>query len=177
MPLRIIFLPEAVDSIASEVAQAGQNETGGLLLGWERSDLDLWAVVQATGPGPGALASPTRVHLDTVHLQQEVDRWFAETNGEVSYLGDWHLHHHEEDPTPSGKDRLSIEELAERPEIAMARPVLIIVGTGTCLRWRGWVGAGFLPAEIEFAADLLTGQPDRTRSECERRPSGLTERP
>jgi integrative and conjugative element protein (TIGR02256 family) len=176
MPLRVIVLRDAVDAIASEVARAGQNETGGLLLGWRRSDLDLWAVARATGPGPGAIVSPTRLRLDTLHLQKEVDRSFAETNGEVSYLGDWHLHH-ENDPTPSGKDRLSIEELVERPEIAVVRPLLIIVATGTYLRWRGWVGARFLPAEIEFAPDLLTGEPDRTRSECEGTPSGLAEQP
>ena len=132
---------------------AGRNETGGLLLGWRRPDLGCWTVAQVTGPGPAARATPRTLRLDTPHLQVEVDRWFRETNGDISYIGDWHLHH-ERDPAPSWRDRRSIREVARRAEIGLAQPLIVIVGkSGEDLRWRAWVGPDLLPAQIEFVSD------------------------
>jgi integrative and conjugative element protein (TIGR02256 family) len=88
--------------------------------------------------------------LDTAHLQTEADRWFRETDGDISYIGDWHLHH-QRDPVPSRRDRRTIQEVAGRPEIGLARPLIVIVGKRRGdLRWRAWVGPELLSAQIEF---------------------------
>lgn len=150
MPVRIAVLPDAAARVAEEAAAAGTNETGGLLLGWRRSDLGVWAVASATGPGRSAVFTPRSLRLDTTDLQQEVDRWFATTDGEVSYLGDWHLHH-SPDPVPSPTDRMSAREIADSRLIGVPDPLMIIIGrTNRGLRWRAWVGARLVPAVVEL---------------------------
>lgn len=147
--MKVLVLPAAAQRVQSEAATTGRNETGGLLLGWRRSDLGLWVVAEVTGPGAGSKATPTTLHLDTMDLQVEADRWFEDTRGEVSYLGDWHLHH-QADPVPSRQDRRSIREVARRPEIGVPEPLLVIVGkAGQELCWRAWVGAKLTPATVE----------------------------
>jgi integrative and conjugative element protein (TIGR02256 family) len=139
-----------VDRVVEEVKRTGPAETGGLLLGWRRGDLDLLVVAHVTGPGAGAKATPTRLRLDTAGLQKEVDEWFARTAGAISYLGDWHLHH-AANPVPSPTDRQSAQEIATRPEIDLPQPLIVILGLrGGTRRWRAWVGPELIPSEIEF---------------------------
>lgn len=94
--------------------------------------------------------TPTSLRLDTTGLQHEVDHWFATTDGEVSYLGDWHLHR-SPDPVPSPTDRMSAREIADSGRIRVPDPLMIIVGrTNRGLRWRAWVGARLVPAVVEL---------------------------
>lgn len=164
MHSKLIVLPDAVDRVVSEIEVAGSNETGGILLGWQRPDLGLWVVAHVTGPGTRARATPTSLRLDTLALQRDVDQWFESTQGEISYLGDWHLHH-EADPVPSPADRRSAREVAQRPEIGLRKPLTVIVGESDGnLQWRAWVGRRLTPAAIEFvekSGSRETGDPSR----------------
>lgn len=150
--MKVLFLPDAVDHLVAEVKLAGPNETGGLLLGWRRRDLDVVVVACATGPGAGAKVTPTTLRLDAARLQSEVDDWFEKTGGDISYLGDWHLHHAAE-PVPSATDRRSAREVATKPEIGLPEPLIVIVGLHNgSLRWRAWKGPQLAPSGIKFVA-------------------------
>lgn len=148
--MKVLVLPDAVDRVVAEVERAGHNETGGLLLGWRRGDLAVLAVAHVTGPGADATVTPTRLRLDTAGLQDEVDDWFMSTEGEITYLGDWHLHH-AANPVPSQTDRRSAYEISVKPEIGVPEPLIVILGlSGAGLRWRAWLGPSLTPTEIEF---------------------------
>lgn len=155
--MRVLVLPDAAARVDHEIERAGADETGGLLLGWRRTDLDLATVAYVTGPGARSRATPTNLRLDTADLQREVDRWFAETEGDITYLGDWHLHHSVE-PVPSPTDRMSALDIAGRPKVGLPMPLIVIVGLsrGTTL-WRGWVGPNMIPVQIEFVSDTRSG--------------------
>lgn len=148
---RVLVENAAQQTVEREIARAGRNETGGLLLGWFRRDLGLAVIGHATGPGRDAQQEPARLVLDTANLQQEVERQFVETNGQISYIGDWHLHHAAR-PSPSQTDIASLADIASHPEINVPNPILVIVGrarTGR-LAWGAWKGAGGERCKIVF---------------------------
>lgn len=151
--MRLILLHEPHQQIHKEIDAAGHRETGGLLLGWRRTDLGVLVVARATGPGRHPVQTPNRLVLDTQDLQHEVVEAFERSQGEVTYLGDWHLHH-ELEPRPSPQDRRSVRTLATTPAVAVPAPVLMIVGkAGHQLAWRAWVGTRLdrVPVELQPA--------------------------
>lgn len=140
----MIITTDVSATIEAQIAAAGANETGGLLLGWTRSDLQTIVVVVATGPGKRARATPASLQLDVHDLQTEVDRLWSASAGHVTYLGDWHLHH-QDIPTPSSRDHASIREIASDPAIGVTDPVMLIIGRN---RWCAWIGPEVLPVEV-----------------------------
>lgn len=150
--MKVIVTAAARARIECEIASAGKQETGGVLLGWRRPDLDVAVVADATGPGAGAVRTRTRLELDTADLQVQVDAAFEATNGDHAFLGDWHLHH-EAKPRPSQRDMTSLSELVSETGLAMPEGVLVIVGRSrrAQLTWRAWSAAEWREAEIGFA--------------------------
>ncbi|MGH9152547.1 MAG: Mov34/MPN/PAD-1 family protein [Acidimicrobiales bacterium] len=150
--MRIVVTDVARSNVEHEIGNAGRLETGGLLLGWRRPDLETIVVADATGPGRRARRSRHGLILDTADLQDAVDRAFAASCGDVGYLGDWHVHHSSE-PVASPIDAATARSIATDPNVAVPEPVLLIVGRAGDgdLQWRGWVGRELLSAHVEFA--------------------------
>jgi integrative and conjugative element protein (TIGR02256 family) len=152
--MRVILTADARARIESEIRASGRVETGGALLGWRRPDLDIVVIADATGPGPKASRSRHRLEVDTDDLQRHIDAAFAATNGDHSFLGDWHLHH-EATPHPSSQDLASLNELTAESGVAMQDAVLVIVGRSRNggLKWRAWSAAASTEAEVVFHTD------------------------
>lgn len=150
--MRIVVTDVARTKVEHEIGNTGRLETGGLLLGWQRPDLDTIVVADATGPGRKARRSRHGLILDTTDLQGAVDRAFTESSGDVGYLGDWHLHHCSE-PVASPTDAATALSIATDPNVAVPKPVLLIVGRARngAPQWRGWVGPQLVFARVEFA--------------------------
>lgn len=137
----------ARECIQREIAEAGVLETGGLLLGWARPDLDSIVVDRATGPGRRARRSATRLRLDARDLQKLVDEVHKHSEGRVTYLGDWHLHPGAA-TRPSKTDRSSLLNIVEQVGIEAA--LLIVVGDRTREPWEWccFVGSDSRPADL-----------------------------
>ena len=149
--MKVVVTSEARSRIADEIESAGKNETGGVLLGWRRPDLDVIVVSAATGPGKNAVQTRDRVELDTANLQTEIDAAFEASDGDLAFLGDWHLHH-ESAPHPSGRDLASLEELTSETGLTMEDGLLLIVGRsrkGT-LAWRCWASTPWAEVDLEI---------------------------
>src|SRR5436309_37443 len=116
--MKVVVTSEARARIEAEIDAAGKLETGGVLLGWRRPDLDVTVVAACTGPGEAAIRTRNRLELDTADLQREIDAAFKASGGDQTFLGDWHLHH-EATPHPSGRDLASLEELTAETGLGM----------------------------------------------------------
>ncbi|MCU1486194.1 MAG: hypothetical protein JWN67_2940 [Actinomycetia bacterium] len=149
--MKVILTGEARLAVEAEISAAGKFETGGVLLGWRRPDLDVTVVAAATGPGANAVRGRNRLELDTLDLQTQVEAAFDTSGADHTYLGDWHLHH-EARPTPSGRDLASLNELTSETGLAMEDGLLVIVGSDRKgnLTWRAWSAAAWSEIDLEL---------------------------
>ena len=109
--------------VAASIMKQGQDfsplETGGLLLGW--SDDGNRVVAGLIGPGPNARHHAHKFIPDHPWQMRELEKAFASSGGDLTYLGDWHTH-------PMGPAQMS--RLDERTLSRIARkvdqPVMLI---------------------------------------------------
>lgn len=85
----IRLMAQAVRTIVDEIANAGDRETGGTLVGPDHQEGGL-LVTHATGPGPGARRGPASFRFDREWCQRRLDHWNRSMR--VDWIGDWHLH-------------------------------------------------------------------------------------
>jgi len=115
----------ALLAIRRETLAAGENETGGVLLGPDFPDR--FIISEAHGPGPRHVASTLHYEVDHAHLiEQIVD---GESRGLV-YHGEWHRH-----PTwlkrPSDGDlRAFRHNMEKNPQLSCVLIVLTTVENG-----------------------------------------------
>lgn len=117
-------------------------ETGGMLLGYEADNGE--AVVTAIiGPGPNARHRRYRFAPDAEYQQAELTAHHLRTNGQETYLGDWHTH-------PRGStalsflDKRTLTKIACTPSSGTVKPIMAILGGGSerwdvgVVRFLGW---------------------------------------
>lgn len=114
---RVSLGPHALETIEEEIFNTscdhpdGLVETGGWL--WSRQDENWWIgglrVVEASGPGPGAVRAYDSVILPTDYVL-DLDLMLRDEG--LSLCGRWHLHPGHDD-TPSGVDVESIAKVIE----------------------------------------------------------------
>jgi integrative and conjugative element protein (TIGR02256 family) len=81
----------ALASIAAHaVVSADGCETGGILLGYDESELGEMFVLEAGDPGPNAERRPDFFKRDLAHAQRLADEAFASTSSR--WIGEWHTH-------------------------------------------------------------------------------------
>jgi integrative and conjugative element protein (TIGR02256 family) len=113
----------AREVVAEEAAKRRLRETGGALFGYETAG-DL-VIARVIGPGPKAHHRRTRLIADPEHLQRVIDETHAETDGRLSYIGEWHTH-------PLGRARPSATDEETTARIAglrgtdLPRPLVLI---------------------------------------------------
>lgn len=122
-----IWLSEdVIDEMATEATRASPNETGGMLLGWENDDRNEVVILGTVGPGPAAVHAPTSFHPDGVWQQSELASIYRQSDGVVTYLGDWHVH-------PFGgfgmsrRDRRTMAKTASHPDARCPRPLMALL--------------------------------------------------
>jgi integrative and conjugative element protein (TIGR02256 family) len=117
--------------LATAATAADGRETGGLLLGEDRSDTGL-VIHRSGGPGPAAIREPGYFLRDLAHAQQLSDE--AAGTG-WSWICDWHTHP-DGLPTPSRLDLTTYRSFLADDELAFRLFVAIVVVPGTD---RGWL--------------------------------------
>lgn len=115
----------AFDAILNEAARSADGlETGGILLGYERSEAGPPLVMHAGSPGPGADRRQDFFLRDLAHSRALAeDAWVATRS---RWIGDWHTH-----PTtsafPSDADLGSYVSLLSDPDLGFSSFVSLIV--------------------------------------------------
>jgi integrative and conjugative element protein (TIGR02256 family) len=107
-----------------ECARIRYRETGGVLFGY-RTDEDDIVVTDATGPGPRARHSWRFFEPDTRYCQEQLSRIYRETQGAVSYLGEWHTHPYGS-TLPSRRDSATMSQIAVNARFRQPEPLLWI---------------------------------------------------
>lgn len=146
-----------VESILTHCRDAGEIETGGILIGKYTGRQDCAVVDQVTGPPEDSEATRTRFRRGTANLQRLLDRlWRRERR---YYLGEWHFHPGAA-PDPSGVDHRQLRSIARDPGYSCPEPILLIIGGNPS---SDWAAAAFVFPEGD--------QPTRMQDEGLTRPN------
>ena len=113
----------AAETMQKLASQAGQQETGGILIGYYRDGQAL--ITEATLPPSDSWRSYARFERGVNGLKEYLaDKWLSEPR--EYYLGEWHSH-----PAtlacPSPTDHLQMRKILDDPNIDCASPILIVV--------------------------------------------------
>lgn len=127
----VSILQNAIEHSITEVGLFLTAETGGVLLGRMTGSEIL--VEQVTGPGPRAVHLPDYFEADHDYQQQQIELAYADSNGELQYIGEWHSHL-QVIPEPSEQDHFAANPVrAGGP----APPIVMIIGAVGLLAF-GW---------------------------------------
>lgn len=123
---------EPREAILREAAAALPHETGGILLGyWQQQNVQITNMV---GPGPNAQHGTAAFTPDRDWQYEQIDLLFAESQGKIEYLGDWHTHPLGV-PFPSETDISLLESIAKSPESRCPRPIMCIFASKPKHKW------------------------------------------
>lgn len=101
-------------------------ETGGMLLGYE-ADNGEGVITTLIGPGPKAKHGRYSFVPDATYQQTVLETHFIKTNGQETYLGDWHTHPHGTFSL-SFMDKKTLARIAETPTSGTPHPIMAILG-------------------------------------------------
>jgi integrative and conjugative element protein (TIGR02256 family) len=119
---------DAYGTVVSLAEGSPTVETGGVLIGFV-DELKRAVVVSATGPGPNAIRTATRLHRDVPYVQHQLDAAAATLGPKGIYVGEWHSHL-SADTRPSPLDVDSLFGIAEAPNYLTRCPVMLIAALG-----------------------------------------------
>jgi integrative and conjugative element protein (TIGR02256 family) len=114
-----------VDRILELCQLAGDNETGGIVIGYYASALDQAVAVLATDAPEDSQSSRSSFSRGIKGLRELLDLHWTE-HGHY-YIGEWHFHPAEE-PSPSKTDRKNMKRIAGSEHYQCSTPLLLIVG-------------------------------------------------
>lgn len=125
--------------MAEESEAARPNETGGVMLGHRNGRHTV--VRSIVDAGPAAVRWPTGMRPDTMYQTRAIEAAFKESEGAVTYLGDWHSHP-DSVGRPSRRDRRTLRNIATDRDALCPAPVMLIFGSLELREWlpAGWVG-------------------------------------
>jgi len=108
--MKVLYHGSVLDVFQNEIAKFGTRETGGVLLGWiENKNI---IVAKATDAGPNAIHEKIFFRADANYIDMIIDIEHANSNGKISYIGEWHTHP-QMNPQPSQVDLNSLDEIVE----------------------------------------------------------------
>jgi integrative and conjugative element protein (TIGR02256 family) len=108
--VRHVFLTAAAfDQIAEIASNRGDDEIGGVLVGYATED-DALVVTDASGPGPRGKCTPHTVRIDGRYATEFCAIAAKSTHGATQYLGDWHVHT-TASAEPSSVDMVALKKL------------------------------------------------------------------
>lgn len=131
-PLTLWLAGDLLDQMAAEAERHRPNETGGVLLG-HRNGRDV-VVRRLVDAGPAAVRWPTGMRPDGEYQEDAVAAAFKETDGAVTYLGDWHSHP-DTIGHPSPCDRRTLRNIATDRDALCPTPVMVILGSRQTGKW------------------------------------------
>ena len=122
--------------LLAQAEQFSPLETGGVLLGWREGHDRI--VTGLIGPGPMALHGRYAFIPDHRWQVENIRRVFAETRGDLDYLGDWHTH-------PVGAAQMS--EIDRRTLTRMVRKAPNAIMMIAAPSMGGWVTGAWTQAQ------------------------------
>ena len=138
----IVVRAAALQALRSYRQRPRAAERGGVLAGY-RARGRRWVITHVSPPSARSLAGLFWVRRDRKDAQRFINRVFAETDGVVNYLGEWHTHP-ESRPTPSACDRKMLSDLLANSRLEIDFLLGAIVGdTGRLQWWCQTAGGGF----------------------------------
>ncbi len=108
--MKVLYQESALSVFESEISKFGIIETGGVLLGWWENETLI--VSNATNAGPNAIHENFYFQADSNYIDMIIDMEYANSNGKVNYVGEWHTHP-QVSPQPSKVDLNSLDEIVE----------------------------------------------------------------
>jgi len=142
-------------------------ETGGLLVGYCSADDNHVVIVDVVGPGPNATHRKKTFKPDYRYHREEIHRIFTESDGQYTYLGDWHTHPGAP-PYLSFIDKRALRNIARFPHNYINRPVMIVLGGVKSSEWTvgiwrisplrnffPWSKWEYIPLELTVFSDFL----------------------
>lgn len=116
-PPRVIFSDRARAAIVAETDAQHPNETGGILLGHCLGEV--WYVIEAIDPGPGARFSPVTFEYDTAYVNHLARKVASHYQRPLRLVGLWHRH-------PGSNDRFSHDDDITNHRYAIQSPEGVI---------------------------------------------------
>ena len=147
----VIIAPKTYRNLLPYRQTGRKKETGGVLMGY-KANRDVWVISTLMHPSPSNKCGRTWLQRDLAAAQEFVNRVHRQSNGQLTYLGEWHTHP-EKEPRPSMADFGMLGDIltASRP----APPFLLglILGDeGACCLWyqdiKGPQSVTLLPAKL-----------------------------
>jgi integrative and conjugative element protein (TIGR02256 family) len=124
-----LWIEKAAYSIMQKLADSHfPLETGGMLLGYLGGNGEA-VVTNIIGPGPNAVHGRFRFVPDGEYQQAALEKAFWGSEGQETYLGDWHTHP-KGNPVPSYFDKRTLAKIAKEPASGIAKPIMAILGYG-----------------------------------------------
>lgn len=120
-----------VSKIEEEIQKAGENETGGIIIGRFIEQICTFIVIDFIDPSADSEFTPTNFTLDLKGCKPALDTYVNLSEGKLVLLGTWHSHL--ADTGPSNIDLKSGEQIAENHH----NPSLMLIKTPK--RWVGLV--------------------------------------
>ena len=158
-----VWLPRAlIGRMLVAAERQGDDETGGILVGYEGADrADELVVTRLIDAGPRARRGEYAFHPDSRWQRKELARVYKKSGRVETFLGDWHSHPHGL-PLPSEVDIKTAARIAANPRARAPRPLTVILGRDD----GDWALAAFrymrgdlIPARVRLfeneASDLL----------------------
>lgn len=126
MIFKNLFINKDVLSFITNEVRETKNEveTGGILMGYYTVK-DEVVITNICGPGPKAKQKKYSIVLDSLYAQKFVNEIFKETNGQITYIGDWHSHT-TDNLTPSRTDKNGLKKLANNKRSRLVMPIMLI---------------------------------------------------
>lgn len=141
--------------ILKEVSDQLPLETGGILMG--AKFLNRIQVLDYIGPGPKGIHRRSSFIPDYDFHETEVSRIFGDSNGLITYLGDWHSHPNSSSYL-SDLDKSTIRKISSYEPSNLPDPLMMILGTlpfeMKCWRYRKtktFKKGSFVELKIELA--------------------------
>lgn len=121
---KVFVLSSVLEKIRRESSLFLLRETGGIIIGYRTKQLDI-VITHVSGPGPKAVHYFCNFDIDHEYAQYALDYIFDETEGELSFLGDWHTH-----PlmstSLSDRDKMTIKDIASNKNFMCEKPLAIV---------------------------------------------------
>lgn len=120
----VVHLAEAAKNVLQNLAaEAGRQETGGILIGYYRDGEAF--ITEATPPPPDSKRSCFRFERGTEGVKSYLERKWASVPREY-YLGEWHSHPSRQ-ARPSLADHRQMRQIRSDSNIDCNKPILIVV--------------------------------------------------
>ncbi len=114
-------------NIIDQAESFGDSEVGGVFMGYYADNDDV-VVTDLIDHGDNAFHSRSTFIPDQDYQLKEIARLYEESNGNITYLGDWHSHP-SCSPSLSYRDKRTLNKVANSAEAKTPNPIMLIVGS------------------------------------------------